>query len=462
MNPLKIKLVELHLLIFVLTAYIIVKVEKHVDEMPTEKVEQMVYDYRAQYDTRVPEDILYRQISGNSLITIMKNVPKDILIRLGRQLTDEQYKFMLIMFSKMNMKEQHWTIQLFKHLNEHELRRLIFIVDRLGMERALILVERMMQLPITTQKEVISTLFRMPLGDITDLVYVMQEMAPDMIETMFTVLKDVRDISIYMDIISLLNIKSMDELFESIQKLPLEQRDIFVGLIIDLDEQIYDSIGILMKLDRHYLIKTIEMLTKLDTKDRKTFIKVFNRMSVEHIKRGLEIMEVDGRILKTGVDLTERLDRHLRNGEEVDTIERAINTASRVTKEKRYEGLIKVKEQRSVAIRRLFKQVDGNKDTYTGNIIENIVDDYDMVERKERFVDIITGSDGIIHGSHRVEPKVSQERKLFRIKETYSGNRTDKDEVLDFFDTKPFLVPHRIEDTFIIKPPQELEEKNGL
>jgi len=455
-DSVKFKILSLQVLIFLAIAYIIVTVEKHVYELHPEEVNQIVLDYRAKYDTRVPPEIRDRKMSSETLKIVFGQIPKQTLVAIVRELTDEQYGFMLVFFSKLSVKEQHWLSALFKHLNASELRRLIIITNKIGVDRTLILVDLMTTLPIQSQKDIIRTLFRIPLSDLVDLVYVMQEMNSDMIETMFEVLVDSKDLKSFLQIIEILDLKTLTQMFRSIQKLPDEQRDLFVKLVKDLDGGIFDSVALLVKLDRSYLMRMLTMLAQLNVNDKRTFVKVFNRMSTEHVKRAIEIMESDDRILDSSMELTDRLDRHLVEGEETETLERAVNTASRVRVGKRFEGLVKLKESRTVRIRRMMKQVDGYQETYTGNTIEKMVDDYDSLENPDRLTDILSGSDGIIHGSYRGEPRVSQERKLFRVREMYSGNK--RGQVLDFYDRKPYQVPQRVEDTFIILPPQELEE----
>jgi hypothetical protein len=222
-----------------------------------------------------------------------------------------------------------------------------------------------------------------------------------------------------------------------------------------------NAIQLFIRLDKIHRIRVFSIMNGVNDSKKSFMVNTFVDMRLIHVIRSIEIIEEDIRILDKSITYASRIGRHLEKDDFISTLERSVNTSARVDRETRYKGLdILNNDIRAVASRRLLKQIDGQKQVYSDNTIEQIVSDYDTVINKKVFVNILTSSTGIIHGFYRQQDKyVTQERKLEVVDKFYNGNLNHKKvEMLKFYDNNTPTVIHKIEYDFVIDPPRDLRD----
>lgn len=459
----KLKIICYPIVISILLFITIGFFDKLVFNLPQEQLDKYTTSIEQRIEKSVIEFDQPTIPSGNILVItdLLKELPKDTLVVLISGMDVSELQFIDVFWNSIDIEQRHWVIKLFKHLNGIDLKRLISIIEKVGIKRAMLLVDKLLVMPLNIQKEMIEVLSDFPLTNIVKFIYLLDNFNDSVIEKMVEVLSNSSNIRKLFDFLLEIPYSYYEDLFDvSLSNHP-RLIDLYVSIVKELDiRTIENSLKVFIRMDNRYRNRLLQMVHNLPN-DKKSFvINSFVDMSDIHIERSIEIIEQDKRILDKSINLGERLEKHLSRGEFVNTVERSVNTASRVDKENRYKGLdILQHDVRAVPVRRLMKQVDGHQNVYTGNTIVKMISDYDTIEQPNKFVNIITSSDGLIHGFYRqVDKYVSQERKLEVINLVYNGEKQNKREfMLDFYDTKSPIVIHKKENDFVVDIPKELE-----
>jgi hypothetical protein len=400
---------------------------------------------------------------------ILKQLPKEVIIELGNNLNTHDYVTLEKVIKKLNNKEINIIATLFKNLNASEIRRLIYIIDKIGIERSIELIDIMLVLPITYQKRIISVMFDLTLTRLIKFIDIISQFKNFYCYNILDVISKSNNPNRLIDSLLLIPLKYYDDLFFKLLEYSSKKIDLLLDIIEKLDFYTVEKIvKLVIKLDINNQHKLLDIILLVEYNDMELIIDSFFDMNNEHIIRAMELIEIDNRLLGKGLELSKRIRIHLSKKEYVATLERSINTASRVDKETRYSGLKIIEEDvRSVAIRRVMKQVDGNPNVYTSNIITELINkDYHFVHDKKTFVDIVSSSSGVIHDYRDNDKEVEQERKFEVIKRFYEGDLNyRKDDVLKFYDINPPRVRYiknkdgyAIETDFDILNPIKLEE----
>jgi len=456
----KTKLIILHLLITLSAFYIIYRLEGMIFSLPNdeltliseaqERKQEKHFDLSQTRTFTVSQHAflarLKMKLGEEKLLAIFHVVPESTILEL--------FHFIDV----LPPKDQDYFAMLFSSLSTSNLKRLLQLLEQIGDRRINILVEQLLDLTSLQRSDLIGILTHMSLSHTVNLIDLMEQFQK-------------HDLGLLIEIFLLTN--DYDKAFLLLGSVPTEKfKDILtivkkhpksIKLLLALIKRVDANklIDMLIKLDGKYATRLFTLLLNEGYSD--SAITILLEISTAHVQRAIEMIEQDRSLLKDGYLLSERLKHRLGKKEGIDAIERSINTAARVDLASRRKGLTIISSDniRDVATRRVLKQVDGYQEIYSGGVIKDMIDDHDTVKRPQRFIDILSGSDGIIHGAYRGDPRVSQERKLFRVQEIYGGNATKKQGVMDFYDRKPYVVPHRREDNFIILPPLELNKEGN-
>jgi hypothetical protein len=395
---------------------------------------------------------------------LFKQVPEPVLIELYQQLSEQELYMTLEFIKILEPSQINYLANLFSHLNASAIKRLIYITNKLGEERTIILVNTLLELSPSHQTLLIDILVSIPLSRTTALVYLLNDINPSTLPILIEVVANSKQPKNVVDLILKIPSSNFKDFLTAFLSLPINTIDVFTDMAENLQlNDLINAIELFIKLNDSYRIRLLTLLEKTDMSERVTVLKHFLNISTAHTERAIDLIEQDERLLHKGTYLAQRLDKHLTQQGSFDTIERSINTASRVSYTHRIDGLEIISGNvRDVAARRILKQVDGQKYIYNDDTVEQLVDDFNTVNNKSNFINILSGSDGIIHGPYRSSQKVvTQERKLHVIQRFYQGDLVDKKkEALKFYNRNTVTVPKTNETNFIIEEPVILKEKD--
>lgn len=429
------------------------------DKMPEAK--EVVLELEEKYDNSfVSSNIISSGATFNPIIAkVIKEIPPEVLQEVVTEVGYEKLEFFALELSKLPEEEIDWLVSLLKDFNSNLLKRLIRLSDRLGHKRTILLFGKLKNLPYKSQVTVIDILTKIPTSTLIKMVYYADDLTDRQVENLFVLIdKSSRE----KDLIEIM-FRVPDELIigfvRAFKNLDGRSVDKFVYIADRVPTStIVQAMKLFIRYNDFYRVQLLGLVGKVNTNESITSIDVLYNMTKEHSTKAIDLILEDDRLMKTGIQLSDRLKKYLEDDGAYRTLERSINTASRVDKDTRYDGLVIIEDQvRSHALRKLFKQVDGQRDIYTDKTVKDLVDDYDRLTNKKRFVDILSGSQGVIHGEYRPADKiVTQERKLEVIKEVYSGNLQHRKEyMLEFFDRNSLIVSQIEEQDFIIVAPKK-------
>lgn len=443
--------------------YVLHVLSSLVIELPQEEIERIQEEQEALIATSF-ESLLSGNISSDAdtnFQSLVKLVPQEKLQQMYTTLSPAEIaqveKFLLI----ADPQSAPHLFELFADLSISEIKRLIALSEKLGVKRTEILVALMLQIGEHGRRDLIEVLFNLPLNDIVGLMHMLDGYATQDLLELLELFASIPNPS---DAVNLF--LRMDESYHSLLIDLLLEHDIkFVEsmseFMLRFDADLFEKyIDVFSRLSKRHQIMIIDFLKQSSDDDIRVAIETFHKMNNSHIERALDLIEEDKTLLDRGIYLSARFDKHLSEKGKIETLERSINTAARVDVETRSRGLDIITDNvRDVQARRVFKQVDGHRDVYTDETVIELVKDYDLYDNQRTFVDVVSSSDGLIHGPHRpADSYVTQERKLEVIKLYYSGELKDKkDDTLKFYERKILLVPFQTEQTFDIQDPQELK-----
>lgn len=466
-NKIKVGLIQTILVGVVI--WFVVTIETALHNLSPTEVEVIVheYDQKMRKSLQPPQESTKQRIEAlekiQELVKLME--PREA-VALVRSLTEPEIRFIESFIAIRSDIEINMIAMMFRHLTAFDLKKLLIIAEKLRHQRTMELIDILIQLPEDLQSEIILTLSRLGMHQLTQLFYILNEFDRLELRELFTVLAESGHISALVEVILKLSKDDIMSLVINIQKFSDKDRVVFIDLIKSMDEHIILAIQLLSRIGAVKAINFLDVLRMANEAQKKTFVEVFTKISTDHVNRGFELIQNDTRLFTDGVGFAERLQRRLGEQGSTDTIQRMINTASRVRKDVRHDAMIQLENHRDVSIRRVMKQVDGQQGVYTGNTIEQMSEDYKTLENPDYFINIMSGSQGVTHPASNygtTSRPVTQERKLFRIQEIYSGNlQHRKERVIEYFDNIPMQIRHTEEQTFEIKPPQTLEENDNL
>lgn len=446
--------------------------EYNYDKMSIEEKQLLDKQVKAYIDSNTIDENYYKKkVTVSSNVTaVLKELPQATVLALVDSIPRTELE-QLIKFIEIQPPESiNFLKLLFGRLNELELKRLINVVNRIGNKRAQILIDWLLLLPLGTQKDLTEVIVRLQLSNIVRFINLLDQLDKK---------ESVRLVEV------MTRTRRNNDLFEAMYRVKENKLLPLLSRLLEVNSDILEKfIKITTRIDFITLDYLVDTVIKVDVKttedlmnelvkrsDREVNIstRVFANISDKHVIRANEMIQQDKRLFSKGVDYSERLEKHLTKKGAYDTVERSINTAARTNADTRYRGLTVMHEGvRDVAARRVFKQVDGQKDIYTDETIEKLVHDYENIDsqdQRDKMVNVVSGSAGVILGASQGQMSrfVTQERKLLRIQEAYSGNlQHKKDFKLEYMKRRPMMIPHTKEDTFIIKDPHELKPEEQL
>lgn len=237
------------------------------------------------------------------------------------------------------------------------------------------------------------------------------------------------------------------------------------------DKALNQAVDVFLDLNIKRAKKAAKLYNRLDTTKREWAVDTLDNVQINHMKVAVDIVdEAHDNLLNDSVKYSNDLKRRLPKADAYETIERAINVASKVdTVEERYRGLQALTTQRAIQNQRILTQVDGQPDTFQRREIVQMTDNYLELDsgRRDKFADILSGSDGLIMGAEKVSGlsrKITQQRKIFRIQQYYSevgDNRQRFDERFEYIARRPIYVPHDSEDDFALENPRWIKGHLG-
>jgi hypothetical protein len=460
-NKIKIKLISLNIILISMFFYIIISLDNNIFEMTHEEFEEIKlhHEKNLEVNLKPPVHIVFDQDInlGKELLLQLDEITK---LKLLTIVSNEDIKFISILIKDMDIKSKHEFFKIFKYLSESDIKKLIYISEKLGIKKTKELIAFLLRENLWTKKRIIYLMFDMTLSNINSFLEFLKRYDIHHLEILISIMIEIDKPSKLIELLSLTSLENQKQFVDIL----ISHDAKFVNKIIKISYSVSSDtainiIKLFFKLDKNYRVRLINLLNDADINQMATVFNNFEKMNTLHIKRAIEMIEVDKRLLKNGVALANRLNKFLTNEEAIDTLERSINTGARVNKETRFEGTkILLNNVRDVAVRRTMKQLDGNKKYYTGNVVEQIVVDFYKV-KPNNFMKMLTSSSGLIHGPYRNSQVVTQQRKLEVIEKFYSGNlKHKKDFMLKFYEHKPMKFDYNLENDFLIKEPEELQE----
>lgn len=395
-------------------------------------------------------------LDSHEVKKLVKILPEEIVIKVYFELVIEEIDILLYNLKELDHKQIISLAELFKHLSPQVFKKLIRLSDKLTDQKFKLLVDLLISLNIDSQISILNTLTKLSLVDVTNLLEFLNELTRPQTEALFKLIDKASNKGKIVNVIISLPRDILIDLVNSFKHFNVDFVDRYVDIVDDLSiDNLILAMKIFIRFDHEHRTKLIEVLDGGLVSDRNSAVSILFNISKEHAQRAIDLVYEDRSIYRQGINLSNRLVSHL--GEEgYDTIERSINTAARVDKDTRKRGLeIMDNDVRVYDNKRIMKQVDGQRGTYTDNTIEQLVEDYDTVYNKQKFISILAGSEGV-----RLEKReVTQERKLLRVRGAYHGNLQHRKEfIIEHFDKVPVIIKKLKEDDFPILPPEELNK----
>jgi hypothetical protein len=256
--------------------------------------------------------------------------------------------------------------------------------------------------------------------------------------------------------------------------------------------------------DRQRAHRLVDTYKRSDKNMRTSAIDTLHDIDQLHVNAAIDMAhQADIDLMRESIIYTERLKYRLGEQEGLKASERVINVASRVnTNQERRRGLAALQKERDVRVRRILKQVDGNTEPayldaptgstanilFNGRRINTIVELYhelDEASPKEspsqrtpavKLADTLSGGYGLVLGAtdgQGISRYVTQERKLFRIRQYLDETKEQLDRRVELVTRRPIQVPHAgsvtvngfrqtvRETEFVIQDPEVIDINNA-